>query len=115
MDISKTDEQKLKSGINLALVVYALQIAGFFLGGVTSLIGIIVNYVKRSDVQGTYIASHFTWQIRTFWYGLLWTVIGFLLIFVYIGFAVLFVNFIWMMYRIIKGLLRLNDRKPMYQ
>lgn len=105
----------LRSARNLALVVYALQVAGFFLGGVPSVIGVIINYVKRGDVQGTWVASHFRWQIRTFWFGLLWGVIGAILVFAYVGVVILAVNTVWIIYRIVKGWLRLNDNQPMYQ
>ncbi len=71
-----------------------------------------MNYVKRDDVKGTYLESHFNWQIRTFWWGLLWAVIGFITMFILIGFAVLLANGIWIIYRIIKGWLKLNEGKP---
>ncbi len=110
-----TTDQRTKSACNLALAVYALQVAGFFLGGIPNIIGLIINYVKRADVQDSFVGTHFTWQIRTFWYGLLWGVIGGLLAFVYVGFVILGINFVWVIYRIIKGWLRLNDKRPMYQ
>ena len=73
-----------------------------------------VSSVKRGDVQGTWLASHFKWQIRTFWYSMLWAVIGFVLLFVFIGYLVLMANVVWVIYRIVKGWLRLVDNKPMY-
>ncbi|CAM5184215.1 Putative membrane protein OS=Castellaniella defragrans OX=75697 GN=HNR28_001734 PE=4 SV=1 [Castellaniella defragrans] len=103
-----------RSARNIATVVYGLQILGVFLGGVPALIGLIINYVKRSDVQGTLAQSHFRWQIRTFWFGLLWAVIGVVLLAVAIGMAVLVADGIWMIYRVVKGWLYLNDRKAMY-
>jgi len=103
-----------RSARNIAAVVYGLQILGVFLGGVPTLVGLIINYVKRGDVQGTLAQSHFRWQIRTFWFGLLWAVIGVVLMVVAIGVAVLVADGIWMIYRVVKGWLYLNDRKPMY-
>ena len=96
---------------NITLVVYVLQ-ALAFLWGVTAIIGVVVNYVKRDDVQGTVYESHFQWQIRTFWWGLLWGVIGALLMFVLVGFLVWFVAWVWMIYRVVKGWLKLNEGKP---
>lgn len=113
-NIATTNNQDLKSGINIALLVYILQIVGFFLGGITFLIGVIINYVKKSDVEGTFVASHFRWQVRTFWYGLLWGVIGGLLLFIYIGIPILAINCIWIIYRVVRGVLRLGDKKEMY-
>jgi len=96
---------------NIAMVVYALQ-ALSFLWGVTAIIGIVINYVKREDARGTLYESHFEWQIRSFWWGLLWSVVGVVLIFVVVGFFVLFATWVWMIYRVVKGWLKLNEGKP---
>jgi len=96
----------------LAMIVYALQAAGFIIG-ITFIAAVVLNYIKREDVAGTWIASHFRWQIRTFWFGLLWSVIGAFTAFIGIGFAILFANSVWVIYRIIKGWLRLSEGKEM--
>jgi|SRR5690606_1612862 len=101
---------KLKQLTFIVYVLYALSV----FAGVTAIAAIIVNYIKRGEVQGTYLASHFRWQIRTFWYGLLWTVVGFITAFIGIGFIVWVATGIWLIYRLVKGLLNLNDDKPMY-
>jgi uncharacterized membrane protein len=106
-------EKDPQSLINITTVVYALQAAGFLLG-ITWIVGVVVNYVKLEDVAGTWLASHFRWQIRTFWFGLLWGVLGAILVVVVIGVVVLIADCIWIIYRIVKGWLRLNDRKEMY-
>jgi uncharacterized membrane protein len=106
------EEEKLKSLRTLTMVVYGLQAAGFFIG-LTWLVAIVVNYVKKDEVAGTLFESHFRWQIRTFWFGLLWGVVGTILAFVLIGFAVLLADAVWLIYRIVKGWLNLNDNKPM--
>src|SRR3954471_21065113 len=103
------DDKQLKT---IATVVYALQAAGFFVG-ITWIAAVVINYVKKDDAAGTWLESHFRWQIRTFWFGLLWGVIGGILCFILIGFAVLFANAVWIIYRIVKGWLNLNDAKPM--
>jgi uncharacterized membrane protein len=102
------DEKSLK---NVTTAVYALQAVGFFIG-LTWIVGIIINYVKRDDVSGTWLESHFTWQIRTFWWGLLWAVIGAILFFVVVGWFVLVADAIWVIYRIVKGWLYLAEGKP---
>jgi uncharacterized membrane protein len=102
------DEKELKT---LTTVVYALQAAGFFLG-VTWIVAVVINYVKREDVAGTWLESHFSWQIRTFWWGLLWGVIGVITAFIVVGFAVLFADTVWIIYRIVKGWLRLSENRP---
>lgn len=98
---------------NIVLVVYALQ-ALSFLWGVTALIGIVIDYVKREDAVGTMYESHFNWQIRSFWWALMWLMVGFVLIFVGIGFLVLFAAWVWMIYRVVKGWLKLNEDKPVF-
>ena len=92
-------------------VVYAMQALSFAFG-VTALIGLVINYVKREDVAGTLYQSHFDWQIRTFWWGLLWSVLGFILIFAFgLGLVVLFVAWVWAIYRVVKGWLKLTEGK----
>jgi uncharacterized membrane protein len=103
-------EQKLR---DLALLVYVLQAVGFFVG-VTWIAAVIVNYVKIDDTRGTWLETHFKWQIRTFWFGLAGCILGFLTFLVLIGWVILGVTAIWAIYRIVKGWLNLNDRKPMY-
>jgi uncharacterized membrane protein len=96
---------------NITMVVYALQ-ALSFLWGVTAIIGIVINYVKRDDAVGTIYESHFDWQIRTFWWGLLWGVVGCATILLAgLGFLVLFAAWVWAIYRVIKGWLKLNEGK----
>lgn len=105
-------EAQIKSLKSLTQVVYVLYALSYF-AGITAIVGIIINYVKKDDVAGTWLESHFRWQIRTFWFGLLWAVIGAATIIIFIGMAILFANFCWIIYRIVKGWLNLNDNKPM--
>ena len=96
-------------------------VVGAFLFGWPSIIAVIINYVKRSDARGTWLESHFTWQIRTFWSAFAWAcvvgLIGALLAIVLVGFAIWIVGFIalglWAIYRIARGWLALRDRKAL--
>ena len=112
-ETSDAGAERAKSLKRVTEVVYALQAASFIVG-FSVIAAIIVNYVKREDVAGTLYESHFLWQIRTFWWSLLWGVIGALLALVVVGFAVLAADAIWVLYRIIKGWLNLSEGKPMY-
>ena len=103
------DEKSLKT---LTMVVYLLQALGFFVG-ITWIVAVIMNYVKRDEVKGTWLESHFRWQIRTFWWGLLWAAVGTVLLLVLIGYLVWVAAGIWIIYRIVKGWLYLNDGKPL--
>ena len=109
--MERTAEQ-LASLKTLTMVVYALQVMSVFVG-ITAIVGVIINYVKREDAAGTLYESHFDWQIRTFWWGLLWTAVGFILLFAFgLGLLVWFVAGIWALYRVVKGFLKLNDNQP---
>jgi uncharacterized membrane protein len=96
----------------------ASTVIGMFLFGWPSIIAVIINYVKRSDARGTWLESHFTWQIETFWWALLWACLVFLaglpLTLVIVGFGIWAIGFfvlgIWAIYRIARGWLRLTDR-----
>ena len=120
--------------VTIAHIVYALHtlglvigafgtasVIGAFLFGWPSIIAVIINYVKRDEARGTYLDSHFSWQIRTFWWALLLAVIiaavSAVLLLVLIGFITWPVGFfvlgIWAIYRIARGWLRLKDRLPM--
>lgn len=107
-------DDKLDSMRKLTHILYALYAIFWLTGGITALVAVIINYVKRDDVKDTPYASHFTWQIRSFWWSVVWGVIGMALSWVLVGFVVLGVLFVWMLYRIVKGWLYLNDGKPMY-
>lgn len=99
----------------------AASVLGSFLFGWPSIIAVIINYVKRSEVRGTWLESHFTWQIRTFWFALLWAVIvglvslplAFILVGIGTWIAGMFVLGVWAIYRIARGWLRLNAHQPM--
>jgi uncharacterized membrane protein len=106
------EEEKLKSLKTLTMVIYALQAAGFITGGLGFIVAVVVNYIKNEEVAGTPYESHFRWQIRTFWFGLLFGVIGAVTTLILVGFVILFANTIWVIYRIAKGWLNLNDNKP---
>lgn len=99
----------------------AATIVGAFLFGWPSIIAVIINYVKRSEAEGTFLESHFRWQIRTFWFALLWAVavavISAILLMVVVGIATWIVGVtslgLWAIYRIARGWLALKDRRTL--
>jgi uncharacterized membrane protein len=101
-------------------ILGAATVIGAFLIGWPSIIAVILNYLKRSDARGTWLESHFRWQIRTFWFGLLWVCLCVLFILLTLGIGLLIVWLplgliaIWFIYRIARGWLALNERRPMY-
>jgi uncharacterized membrane protein len=116
--------------VTLAHVIYGLHafsaltgllspamVVTAFLTGWPSIIAVILNYVKRSEVRGTWLDSHFSWQIRTFWLALLWLAIGAVAFVTVIGIPVAFVLWfatgIWVLYRIIRGWLALSSEKQL--
>lgn len=106
------DNIKMESLKKVTMVAYGLYAFSYF-AGITAIIAIVLNYIKLEEVAGTWLESHFRWQMRTFWFGLLWAVIAFITMPILIGFVVHFVNCIWIVYRVIKGWLYFNDNKPM--
>jgi uncharacterized membrane protein len=97
----------------------AATVVGSFVFGWPSIIAVVVNYVKRGEARGTWLESHFTWQIRTFWFALLWAcvvgIVGAVLAIVLIGIAIWAIGFfvlgIWAIYRIARGWLALRDAR----
>src|SRR5881409_1706485 len=83
-------------------IITAATVVGAFLTGWPSIIAVILNYVKRSEARGTWLESHFRWQIRTFWFGLLWAVFGFFFIITiigwFVGMFILMVDSTWIIY-----------------
>ncbi len=110
--VSAPSAEKLASIRQLTLVCYILYALSWFTG-ITGIVAIIINYIKREDAAGTIYESHFAWQIKTFWIGLGVAIVGFLLMFVLVGFLVLIGGAVWSIYRLVKGFLNWNDNKPM--
>jgi uncharacterized membrane protein len=130
-DAENSNAEPLQSALVAAHIVYGLHstaivlgivgsttVIGGFLGSVPSIIAVILSYVKRGDARGSWAESHFRWQIRTFWFALLWLVSAVLLIVTLIGapvgLAMLITVTIWLIYRIARGWMRLFDKQPMY-
>ncbi len=118
-------------GYTVAQIVYALHtlaivigivgaptVVGSFVGSVPSIIAVILNYLNRSEAYGTWVESHYRWQIRTFWFAVLWVIIAAFLIFTFVGaplgFIALGILTVWLIYRIARGWVRLRDRQAMY-
>jgi len=97
----------------LAGLVYGLQAASMLVG-VTLFAGVIINYLRRGQVAGTWLESHFTWQIRTFWWSLAWCVLGIATAVVLVGLCILIASAVWFVYRIVRGWTELNEGRPMY-
>ena len=101
-------------------ILGAATVVGSFLTGWPSIIAVILNYVKRGETRGTWLESHFRWQIRTFWYGLLWISLCVMFIIVTFGIGIIFawlpifVVGIWFIYRIVRGWIALSAGRPMY-
>lgn len=98
-------------------IIGAATVVGMMVTGWPSLLAVIINYVKRSDVRGTWLESHFRWQIRTFWFALAWGLLAVILIVTILGMVIgiplLFVVGIWVIYRVARGWLRLSSGEPM--
>ena len=113
---------------SLTLSLYILYIIAIFSAGILAIVALIINYVKLDSVRGTIFESHFKWQIRTFWWYLIWTIVAFIP-FLFLFFTMdnvnafagvalgatvfcgvtLFLSWIWIVYRAIRGIIVLND------
>ena len=113
-ELTTTADDKLRSNKTLTWVIYGLYEASFLVG-ITSIVAIILNYVKRGDVAGTYLESHFTWQIRTFWISVIVAIIGALLMLVLVGWLVWLADMVWVVYRLVMGGLRLSESQPIVE
>jgi len=128
---SETTARHPREGlITLAHVIYALHAFSVFTGlassmlvvtafltGWPSIIAVILNYAKRAEVRGTWLDSHFGWQIRTFWFALVWLLAGGVAFLTFVGIPVALVVWIgtglWVLYRIVRGWMTLSSEKPM--
>ena len=116
---------------SLTFILYILYMIAIFSAGILAVIALIINYVKLDSVRGTIYESHFKWQIRTFWWYLIWNILAFVPFFFFfftldnpnsfvgVAFAgttfcvaVIFISWIWIVYRAVRGLIVLNEDKP---
>ena len=98
-------------------IVGTATVIGAFLTGWPSILAVILNYVKRGDVRGTYLESHFRWQIRTFWWACFWVLAAIMLVLTIIGiplaWLIIVATGIWELYRIVRGWMVLNEERAM--
>ena len=117
----------------LTFILYALYIIAIASAGILAVIALIINYVKMDSVRGTIFESHFKWQIRTFWWYLIWNIIAFIP-FIFLFFtgqnatafagialgagtfclSVIGLSWVWIVYSAIRGIIAFNDDKAMY-
>jgi uncharacterized membrane protein len=102
-----------KSLRQIATVIYGLQAAALVVG-VTSFVAVILGYLRRRDAAGTWLESHFTWQIRTFWWSLAWSILGLATLVLVVGFFILLASAVWYVYRVVRGWIELNEGRPFY-
>lgn len=104
------DAGRDETGKDITALVYLLQLLGL-VTALTAIAAVVVNYIKWDDVRGTWLESHFRWQMRTFWFSVLWWVVGFVLAFVGIGVLIIAAVTVWYLYRAVRGWLFLNERR----
>lgn len=97
---------------NTLLIAYILHGLGVF-NGLTSIAGVVLNHLKVNESRSAFITSHHRWLIRTFWWGLLWFAVSWLLTFILVGFLGFIVLAVWWIYRIVRGALNFVERRPM--
>lgn len=108
------DDVAQQSMRTYSMIVYGLYALGLFLGGLPTLIGLIMAYLKRNEFRGTIYHGHMTLLIRTFWYSLVVSFLGAVLALIYIGYVILFAVGVWYIYRLVRGFICLYDRKGIW-
>ena len=117
-----SNEKDVSSSMTVTHIMYALHALAPFTMWTLAIVAMIIGLVKRDDVRGTWLDSHYEYMSRTFWWGILWAVLAWGAFWVFgiltlgIGMTVLWILpllvLVWYLYRVIKGWLRLNDNKP---
>ena len=107
-NVVNTSNSEVKNYVFIAYVTYAVGLLILF----TPVVGVIMAYVKRDEAQGSIYASHIDYLIKTFWVSLVGTVLGTFTILILIGWLILLVTAIWFIYRVVIGLIKLNEDKP---
>ncbi|MBW7835873.1 MAG: hypothetical protein H3C28_04485 [Sphingomonadales bacterium] len=103
---------EIARSVDLLLVAYIAYLIGLISGGLGSLVGVVIAYLKRDDEVGTWRESHYIWLIRTFWIGLFYAAIGFLTLIILIGKIILFATVVWFIVRLIKGWVAYGKEMP---
>lgn len=111
-------DEHLQARKDLAWWLYLFHAASLvFSLGAFSWIPLIISYLKRPDTAGTFVYSHHSWQIRSFWWYLVWAVVGGALcatiVLLPLGLIILGLAWLWKAYRLLKGFFALNDNRPM--
>lgn len=107
-------QQDTKEFKGYTMAAYGLYALGFFLGGLPTIAGLIVAYLKRNEFAGTIYQGHLSMLIRTFWYAVLFSIIGAVTLLYWIGGLIWVGTAIWSIYRVIRGFILLNDGKPVW-
>ena len=107
----RQSDRWLEPGKTNVQVIYILYLAGFVIG-ITPLIGVVLAYVNRGR-SAAWIETHYTWAIRTFWIGLLYALISFILAFILVGFLLMLATAVWFILRCTFGLQALTRDEPM--
>jgi len=111
---SESDPRPEGFGVRtITQLVYLLQALSFAFG-VTAVAGVVLNHLYLTRVRGTWLESHFRWQIRTFWLGLMWSIVGLMTYLLVVGWVILLGVYLWTLYRVVKGAINFFAERPMY-
>lgn len=112
--IEARDSEAVRSMRTYSMIVYGLYALGLFLGGLPTVIGVIMAHLKRGEFAGTIYGEHMGLLTRTFWYSLLFSMIGAITTMLYVGFVILFAVGVWYIYRLVRGFVRMYDGKGIW-
>jgi len=113
-DIITNDvDQASESERTTLTIAYVLHVIGPFTAFLLNLAGLVLNHIKAAETQNHFIRSHHVWMLRTFWWSLLWSVVGGVLCLILAGYVVLAIVGLWWIYRVVRGLIGYAERRPM--
>ncbi len=110
--MSSNTADKIQTLKKVTAAVYICQVLAFVLAGLPLLVGVAINFIKRTEAKGTWLESHFDWQIKTVWIALAGFALAGLTFDMGVGFFILIPTVLWLVYRIVLGWNALNDNKP---
>ena len=114
-ELVQSDAEAATESERTALIIcYILQAVGTVSGGIASIIAVIISHIRVNETHNAFIRSHHRWLIRTFWFGLLWSVVSFVLIFAFgIGILGFLAVWVWLVYRVVRGVINYTEKRPM--
>jgi len=110
----ETDKASVNGEEKSTLTITYVLFGSALVFGITAIVGVILAHIQKGKCSDPILKSHYQWLIKTFWFGMLWSIIGYATIIIWVGFIVLFATWVWWIYRVVKGAISMGNHKAMY-